>query len=84
MNKYEFTLILQGSPELTEELADALYEAGCDDGSPGVCNGVFAIDFHRESESLEAAIQTAIDNVKSVGLAVERVEIEASAMTQTA
>jgi hypothetical protein len=77
MNKYEFSLILKDSPELTEELADELFEAGCDDGSPGICAGVFSIDFHREAESLEAAIAAAVANVKSTGHEVERVEIAA-------
>jgi hypothetical protein len=84
MAKYEFTLILKGSPELTEEMADALYEAGCDDGTPGTCNGVFSIDFHREADSLESALRLAIANVKSAGYDVARVEIEADAMPQPA
>ena len=45
MAKYEFALILKGQFELTEEIADELFEAGCNDGTPGVCNGVFSIDF---------------------------------------
>jgi hypothetical protein len=82
MAKYEFTLILKGSPDLTEEMADALYEAGCDDGTPGTCDGVFSIDFHREADSLESALRSAIANVKSAGYDVARVEIEADAMPQ--
>ena len=84
MAKYEFTLILKGSPELTEEIADQLFQAGCDDGSPGTCDGVFSIDFHRSANTLEEAINAAIANVKSAGYGVERVEIEAGAMPQTA
>ena len=80
MRKYEFTLILKGSLELTDEIADALFEARCDDGTPGTCNGVFSIDFHREANSLEEAIRSAIANVKSAGYDVERVEIEAEAV----
>ena len=80
MRKYEFGLILKGSPELTEEIAEELFEAGCYDGTPGTCNGVFSIDFHREADSLEAAIK----NVKAAGYDVERVEIEAGAMPQPA
>ncbi|MCA9147370.1 MAG: hypothetical protein KDB05_31550 [Planctomycetales bacterium] len=84
MNKYEFSLILKGSAELTEEIADELFEAGCDDGTPGTCNGVFSIDFHREADSLEAAINSAIKNVKTAGYDVEHVQIEAGAMPQPA
>ena len=84
MKTYEFSLILKDSPELTEEIADELFAAGCDDGTPGTCNGVFSIDFHREASSLEAAIQSAIRNVTSAGYPVERVEIEAEALSQPA
>ena len=84
MTKYEFTLVLKGPLELTEEVADELFEAGCDDGTPGICNGVFSIDFHREANSLEEAIRSAIANVKSAGQEVERVEIEAEAVPQSA
>jgi hypothetical protein len=82
MTKYEFTLILKGVGELTEQIADELYEAGCDDGTPGTCNGVFSIDFHRLGASLELALQSAIANVKSAGYEVERVEINAEAVPQ--
>lgn len=84
MTKYEFTLILKEPLELTEDIADALFEAGCDDGTPGTCAGVFLIDFHREAESLEQAIRSAILNVKSAGYQVERVEIAAEALPQSA
>ncbi|MCE2484194.1 MAG: hypothetical protein J4F42_01675 [Desulfurellaceae bacterium] len=80
MAKYEFSLILSGPLELTEDLADSLFEAGCDDATPGTCNGVFSIDFHREADSLEAAIRSAIANVESAGYRVTRVEMEAEAV----
>ena len=83
MNKYDFTLILAESLELTDGIADALFEAGCDDGTPGTCNGVFSIDFHREAASLEEAIRLAIEDVRTAGYAVARVEIAAEAVVQT-
>ena len=79
MSKYDFTLILTESLELTDDLADALFAAGCDDGTPGTCNGIFSIDFHREAISLEEAIRSAIADVKTAGYQVARVEIEAEA-----
>ena len=51
MSKYDFTVVLKDAPELTEELADRLFAAGCDDGTPGMCCGVTVIDFHREAET---------------------------------
>ncbi len=83
MNKYEFTLIFAEPFELTEDLADALFAAGCDDGTPGTCHGVFAIDFHREAVSLEEAIRSAIADVRTAGYEVTRVEIDAEAVIQT-
>jgi hypothetical protein len=83
MNKYDFTLILADPLELTDDLADALFAAGCDDGTPGTCNGVFSIDFHRTATSLEEAIRSAIEDVRIAGYEVTRVEIDAEAVVQT-
>ena len=80
MTKYHFTLILTDGVELTDDLADRLYEAGCDDGSPGMCEGVVSIDFHREADSLESAIRSAISNVNAAGCSVSRVEMDAEAV----
>lgn len=77
MTTYEFTLVLKDVGELTDQLADHLFETGCDDSSPATCDGIFSIDFHRAARSLEEAIRTAIAQVQSLGLAVDRVEIEA-------
>jgi hypothetical protein len=82
MTEYEFSLNLKGPFELTEDIADELFAAGCDDGTPGTCEGVFSIDFHRKAESLEQAIHSAIGNVKAAGYQVERVEIAAEAIPQ--
>lgn len=79
--KYDFTIYLGDSVELTDEVADALFSAGCDDGSPGMCDGVVSIDFHRESASLDDAIRLAITNVESAGYKVARVEIEAEGVS---
>jgi len=75
---------LKAQRELTEAVADGLFEAGCDDGTPSVCNGVLSIDFHREARSLEEAIGSAIANVKDAGFDVDRVEMEAAAVPQVA
>ena len=82
--KYEFTVILKGSRKLTDAAANALFEAGCDDGTPSTCDGVFSIDFHREAPSLEDAIRSAIANVATAGFEVDRVQIEAEAVPQVA
>ncbi|MGD0654494.1 MAG: hypothetical protein ABSA16_09140 [Thermoguttaceae bacterium] len=72
----EFTLVLAKDTELTEELADKLFEAGCDDGSPFISCGIAGVSFSREAESLEAAIRSAVADVQKAGCTVERVQIE--------
>lgn len=79
MNTYDFTLILSGPTELTDDLADNLFAAGCDDATPSSSEGVVSLDFGRESTDLESAIRSAIANVASAGYVVSRVEIDAEA-----
>ena len=83
MNNYDFTLILAAFLEMTDDLADTLFAAGCDDGTPGICHGVFSIDFHREAATLEEAMRSAIEAVRTAGYEVARVEMEAEAVLQT-
>ena len=73
---YEFQLILKEGTEITEELADQLFDAGCDDGTPGTFCGIPNIRFHRDADSLESAIRSAVADVQKTGCVVERVQIE--------
>jgi hypothetical protein len=75
---YDFTFTLAGVAELTVEVADALYEAGCDDASPHSEGQTVYLDFHREAPSLGDAIGSAVKDVERCGLAVARVEVEAA------
>jgi hypothetical protein len=72
---YAFTIILAGVDELTPEVADALFEAGCDDAGVGSCEGVLTVAFHREAGSLAKAIGSAVADVERAGLAVARIEV---------
>lgn len=53
MEKYEFQVILSDVNEMTEEISNALYEAGCSDGTPFSSEGVAAVGFTRDANSLE-------------------------------
>jgi len=61
---------------MSEEVAEALYEAGCDDCSPGSHDGQAYADFARQADSLEAAVASAAVDVRSSGYAVDHVEID--------
>ena len=63
-------------PSVAIALADALYEAGCDDASPHSEGPTVYLDFHREAESLGDAIGSAVKDVARAGFSVARVEVE--------
>lgn len=81
MKEHDFTLILTADPD--EEAADRFYGV-IDDGTLSTISGVPQVHFHREGTSLEAAIRSAIANIKSAGFDVARVEIEPQALARTA
>ena len=74
--EYDFALIVGGVPELTEEVEDALYEAGCDDATVSMQYGLLYIEFSRSAASLQDAILSAINQVHhaGVGAVVYRVD----------
>jgi hypothetical protein len=74
---YEFDVVLSEIEELTDEHADALFAAGCDDGTPASSCGTAWIHFDREASSLEDAIRSAIAQVRSAGFHVSKVELDA-------
>jgi hypothetical protein len=71
---HEFTLILSGFSELTNDVEDRLFEAGCDDALLGILDGTPFLDFSREAPSLEKAVLSAIRDVVQAGFEVVRVE----------
>lgn len=81
--KIEFSLILSVS-DVSDEDADKLYEAGCEDGSILTREGVTRIQFDREAANLDEALASAIQNVELAGLAVVRVAIERHEVPQIA
>ena len=77
MKTYRFTIYLNGV-EMTDDVAEALYEAGCDDCTPCSHGDESYAHFSREANSLESAVASAVANVKSAGYEVERVQINES------
>lgn len=81
--KYEFSLILTAT-DITDEDADKLYEAGCDDGSIVSRADVTMVQFDRDAGTLDEALASAIGDVEGAGFQVARVEIERHEVPQTA
>lgn len=63
--EHDFALIVEGVPELTDTVSDALFEAGCDDATITMRHGLLYIEFSRSAASLQDAILSAIDAVRS-------------------
>ena len=72
MPTFDFQLVLADVEAMTAEIADALYEAGCDDGTPFSSQRVAAIGFSRDAPTLEEAIRSAIADVNKAGFVVSR------------
>ncbi len=79
MKTYGFDIVLKDVPEISDTQADALFEAGCDDGTPTSRGGAAWIHFDREASSLEEAIRSAVAQVQSAGFTVSKVEMDADA-----
>ena len=74
MKTFDFCLYLT-SDDVSEDDANRLYECGCDDALSGAAGGEGFVHFAREAESLEAAIRSAVADVRKAGFQVARVEI---------
>ena len=74
--KHEFALVLDGIPDLTPEILDRLYEAGCDDALVSRAGGVVSMDFARTAPTSWDAIIGAIRDVRRSGIGAKVVRVE--------
>jgi hypothetical protein len=77
---YDFTAILADCEEIPFETGEALYEAGCDDGTQWSGNGVAGIHFSREAVDLPSAIRSAIADIQKAGCHVAEIRIDKHAL----
>lgn len=78
MNEYEFTLKFAIPEDLDAEVLEArLFENGCDDALIGLGQrGRLALSFSREAASADAAITSAIENVRAAVPQAQLLEVE--------
>jgi hypothetical protein len=74
--EYDFSLILSGITELTDDQVEALFAAGCDDATPSVIYGQVWLEFSRKASSYKDAVLSAIRDVRraNIGADVERID----------
>ena len=82
MKTYRFTIFLRGIDVMTDDIAETLYEAGCDDSSPGSGCGEAYVAFDREAKSLESAVASAANDVRTAGFHIAEVRIDESDLTE--
>ncbi len=75
--EHDFTLVLTGIPELTTDVEDALYKAGCDDATLSIRSGRAFLTFSRSAPTLKDAVLSAIQDVRkaAIGADVLRLDI---------
>lgn len=74
MTVFEFAIVASGADPRADDFEDRFFAAGCDDATVSFVRGVTVLVFAREAETLEAAIASAIADVRKTGVRVERVE----------
>lgn len=66
LKEYEFVLILEGITFGNfDEVSEALFEAGCDDATPGISNGIPMLVFDRSASSFKAAVTSALRDLRA-------------------
>lgn len=81
---WRFTAFIKGLDEFTDAQANALYGGGCDDGTLASGCGAAWIGFARVAPSLQAAIASALANIRATGLEIDHVEIDGEDLTPAA
>ena len=74
MKNYQFTVKLIAT-DITDSMEECLYSV-VDDALLYCSNNSVALDFDRDSDSLETAIRSAITNIENAGLQVDSIIIE--------
>lgn len=76
MKTYSFTIACAPAEEGrdSDQIVDALYEAGCDDALVVERAGAFIVEFDREAATFAKAIFTAFDAICQAGLRPVRIE----------
>lgn len=79
MKEYDFALVASYAQSIDEsvllQLADAIYQAGCDDSTVMSKGNTIIIEFDREAQSYEGAVVSAIQDLNKVeGLTVKSVD----------
>jgi len=74
--EHDFTLVLAGIPDLTEDVENALFEAGCGDGTISFRSGRIFVTFSRQAASLKDAVISAIGDVQKANIGADIIRVD--------
>jgi hypothetical protein len=74
MRTHEFSIVASGLDPRSDDFESRFYDAGCDDATISFQRSHLIIDFARDADNLEDAIASAVEDVRSAGARVDRVE----------
>lgn len=74
MKTYEFSIVASGLDPSLDDFERLFYDSGCDDATVSFQKGHIILDFARDAETPEAAIESALRDVENAGASVDRVE----------
>ena len=64
MSLFTFTVTIEGADVLTDDAQDALFEAGCGDGTFGISNGIQTGAFDRDAVDFADAVASVIKAIE--------------------
>lgn len=74
---YNFTLVLEGvSDQDNIDIAEALFESGCDDATLSIRDQIAYLEFDRKAKSLQSAIVSGVTNVLDANIGALIVAID--------
>jgi hypothetical protein len=74
--EHDFALILTGIDDITDEVENALFEAGCDDATLSMRCGIPYLSFSRVAPSIKDAIVSAIHNIRNAGIGADVLRVD--------
>jgi hypothetical protein len=74
--EHDFTLVLSGIRELTPEVENALFEAGCNDATLSMRRGVPYLTFSRAAPMLKDAILSAVQDIRRANIGADVVRVD--------
>jgi hypothetical protein len=73
--EFDFALVLDGLDDLTDDVMDKLFEAGCDDATFSLRYGRVFAEFSRTAESYSEAVLSAIRHVRMANVGADLLRV---------